>query len=95
MLLLPQNEESPILLLSRNKPTNGTTYIMEITKVANEISSLFGVDIQKLGEVQETEFKEDNWVGRSWKVDNTKFKLVSINGHFQLYIEQEESQQAT
>jgi hypothetical protein len=95
MLLLPQNEKPPILLLSRNKPTNGTTYIMEITKLANEISSLFGEDIQKLGEVQETEFKEDNWVGRSWKVDNTKFRLVSINGHFQLYIDQEESQQAT
>jgi hypothetical protein len=94
MLLLPENEEPPILLLSRTKPTNGTTYIMEITRLANEISSLFGEDIQELGEVKEEEFAETNWVGRNWKLGNLNLRLVSTNGHFQLYIKQEESEQA-
>ncbi len=95
MILLPQNEEPPILLLSRTKPTNGTTYILEITKLAKDISKLFGDDINGLGEVKEEEFKEPSWVGRVWKFANTIFRLVSTNGHFQLYIDQEESQQAT
>jgi hypothetical protein len=95
MLLLPENEEPPILLLSRIKPTNGTTYILEITKLAKDITKVLGNDIGGLGDVKEEEFAEDNWVGRSWKIENTTFRLTNLNGHFQLYIDQEESQQAT
>lgn len=89
MLLLPENEEPEILLLSRIKPSNGTTYVLEITKLAKNIGYLFGDDIDGLGEVKEEEFKETNWVGRSWKFANTTFRLVRINGHIQLYIDQE------
>jgi hypothetical protein len=95
MFLLPENEEPPILLLSRIKPTNGTTYILEITKLAKDITKVLGNDIGGLGDVKEEEFAEDNWVGRSWKKENTTFRLTNQNGHFQLYIDQEESQQAT
>ncbi len=95
MLLLPQDDEPPILLLSRTKPTNGTTYVLEITKLVKDISKLFGEDINNMGEVNEEEFKETNWVGRIWKFADTTFRLVSTNGHIQLYIDQEESQQAT
>ena len=95
MLLLPKNEEPPILLLSRIKPTNGTTYILEITKLAKDITKILGNDIDGLGDVKEEEFAEDYWVGRSWKIENTTFRLTNLNGHFQLYIDHEESQQAT
>lgn len=95
ILLLPENQDPPILLLSRLKPTNGTTYILEITKLAKDISELLGNDIDGLGEVKEEEFAEDNWVGRSWKIENITFRLTNLNGHFQLYIDQEESQLAT
>jgi hypothetical protein len=89
MHLLPENKEPPILLLSRIKPTNGTTYILEITKLVKDITTLFGDDIDGLGKVKEEEFKETNWIGRTWKFVDTTFRLVSINGHFQFYIDQE------
>lgn len=92
MLLLPENEEPPVILLSRTKPTNGTTYILEITKLAKNISKVLGDDIDGLGEVKEEEFKEHNWIGRKWRIANILFRLVDTNGHFQLYLDQEESQ---
>ncbi|ULQ51705.1 hypothetical protein [Flavihumibacter fluvii] len=95
MLLLSENEEPPILLLSRLKPTNGTTYIMEISKLAKDISKLLGSDIDGFGDVKEKEFAEEIWIGRNWKMGNIIFRLANPNGHFQLYIDQEESHQAT
>ena len=59
---------------------------MEITKVAKELSELFGEDCDNLGEVKENEFQEENWIGRKWKINSTTFSLVSTNGHIQLYI---------
>ena len=88
MLLLSENKEPPILLLSRIKPTNGTTYILEITQLAKDISKVLGDDIDRLGDVKEEEFAENNWAGRCWKIANTIFRLVNVNGHFQLYIDQ-------
>lgn len=86
IVVFPSNEDPAIILLSRNKPTNGQLYVMEITKVANELSGLFGQDVDNLGEVKENEFQEENWIGRRWKNNNTTFSLVSTNGHIQLYI---------
>lgn len=87
MLLVPDNGDSPVLLLSRNKPTNGTTYIMEIGRLVNNISTLLGEDIHKLGEVKEDEFKENDWIGRIWTNGDITFMLKCINGHFQLYFD--------
>lgn len=92
MLLLPENEESSILLLSRIQPTNSRTYIIEITKLVKDITKVLGKDIDGLGDVKEEEFTEDYWVGRSWKIENTIFRLTNLNGHFQLYIDHEEIQ---
>jgi hypothetical protein len=91
ILLLPEKEDQPTLLLSRNKPTNGTTYILEITMLVEDLCNLLGPDINRLGKVKEEEFKDSNWVGRTWKQANTTFRLVNPNGHFQLYIELEDT----
>ncbi len=77
----------PIILLGRNKPTNGQLYLMEIIRLAKELSDLFGQDIDSLGEVKEHELKEENWTGRRWKLENITFSLVSTNRHIQLYID--------
>jgi len=82
LLLLPENDDTPIILLSRDKPTNGSTYIMEISRLVAEISALLGEDIHKLGEL-----KENNWVGRSWQSGDITFNLKCVNGHFQLYFD--------
>lgn len=89
IVVFPSNGDTTIILLSRNKPTNGQLYVMEITRVAKEISGLFGQDLDSLGEVKENEFKEESWIGRRWKISNTTFSLVSTNGHIQLYISSE------
>ena len=94
MLLLPQNHESHTLLLSRDKPTNGNTYVMEIIRLAREISLLFGEDVDKIGEVREEELKVESWVGRTWKFDNIVFRLTCINGYVQLYIDIDENSPA-
>jgi len=89
IVVFPSNSDPAIILLSRNKPTNGQLYVMEITKVAKEITDLFGQDLDSLGEVTENEFKEENWIGRRWKINKTTFSLVSTNGHIQLYLSSE------
>jgi len=91
LLVLPENEEPPVLLLSRNRPINGITYIFEIQHLVNEITKILGNDIFGLGEVKEIEFEEENWVGRSWKIGRITFRLIRENGHFQLYIDPEEN----
>lgn len=88
-VLIPENGEESILFLSRDRPTNGNTYVTEITRLVKSISTILGADVQNLGEVKEEELKEDNWIGRSWKLDGITFRLVNPNGHFQLYIDQE------
>ena len=90
MLLIPDNGDSPVLLLSRNKPTNGTTYITEVSTLVSEISALLGEDLHKIGHVTEDEFKENDWVGRTWEKGDMKFNLKFINGHFQLYFDNDQ-----
>jgi len=87
-LLIPDNEKEPILLLSRDKPTNGNTYVMEIARLVKNITAIIGNDVQNIGEVKEEEFQIDNWVGRSWEFGNILFRLTNSNGHFQLYLDQ-------
>lgn len=84
--LIPDSKETPVLLLGRNKPTNGYTYVFEIEKLVKDISSLLGNDIEGIGDIKKEEFDNDNWVGRSWKMETATFKLTNLNGHFQLYI---------
>jgi hypothetical protein len=89
IVLLPESKDSPIILLSGTIPTNGVTYIFELIKLAKDISQILGDDIHGLGEVKEQEFSEAHWIGRSWKMANTTFKLVNDTGQLLLYINQE------
>lgn len=85
-MLITENDEETILLLSRDKPTNGNTYVMEIARLVKNISAIVGKDVQNIGEIKEEEFQMDNWVGRSWEFGNILFQLMNPNGHFQLYM---------
>lgn len=87
MFLLPESEETRTLLLSQDGPTNSFTHSMEIKRLVIKISELFGKDLDELGEIQENELKQETWVGRKWKYGEIAFRLVRINGHFQLYLE--------
>ena len=90
VFLIPKNQEPTVLLLSRDKPTNNTTYTFEICKLSKDIIKVLGEDIDGLGEVKEDELTENQWNGRSWKVANLTLRLVNPNGHFQLYLDFEE-----
>lgn len=84
--IIPQDEKEPTsILLSRYMPTNAVTYVFEIIELVNELSLSFGEDIYKLGTVNEDEFSDNEWIGRSWKHNDIILILVLLNGHFQLY----------
>jgi len=95
IVVFPSNGDPLIILLSRIKPTNGHLYIMEIIKLVDDIIDLLGQDIDNFGKASEAELKEEIWVGRKWQFNTITFRLVSTNGHVQLYFDQKESQQAT
>ncbi len=87
LVLLPDDNENPIILLSQNGPTNHKIYSMEIKKLVTKISNLFGDDIENLREVKDEEFKEEQWIGRKWLFNEINFRLIRNNGHFQLYFD--------
>jgi hypothetical protein len=47
----------------------------------------FGNDIENKGAVLDEEFEKENWTGRIWKLDDIQFKLIALNGYFQLYFD--------
>tara|TARA_B110000908_G_C10216461_1_gene433056 strand:+ start:48 stop:1469 length:1422 start_codon:yes stop_codon:yes gene_type:complete len=91
MVLLPNDNSSSIILLSQNGPTNHRVYSMEIQRLYKELNSILGDDIENLGEIKEVEFKQDEWIGRKWKLEDFTFRLTRPNGHFQLYFDQLEA----
>ncbi|WP_452226811.1 hypothetical protein [Lacinutrix cladophorae] len=87
MVLIPNNGNKATVLLSQNKPSNHSVYSMEISRLHNEICDLLGNDIDNLGKIKEEEFKEKEWIGRKWKIDDYAFRLIRINGEFQFYFD--------
>lgn len=73
--------------LSKDNPTNGYTYRMEIIKLVTLLNKLLGNDIDNIGEAGYEEFKDEKWIGRKWEFNGISFKLVSLNGYIQLYID--------
>ena len=88
LVLLPDNSTEFTILLSQNEPTNSKkTYLMEIERLVAEISKLLGPDIEELGKINKEELSQENWIGRKWKFEDSIYRLVRINGHFQLYFD--------
>lgn len=82
------DNEKPIILLSKFSPTNGhVTHFMEIKILVKMLNKYFGNDIENKGEVLDEEFQTENWTGRIWKLDDIQFKLMALNGYFQLYFD--------
>jgi len=82
------DNEKPIILLSKFSPTNGhITHFMEIKILVKMLNEYFGNDIENKGVVLDKEFEEKNWTGRIWKLDDIQFKLMALNGYFQLYFD--------
>lgn len=82
------DDEKPIILLSKFSPTNGhITHFMEIKILVKMLNEYFGNDIENKGDVLDEEFEKENWTGRIWKLDNIQFKLMALNGYFQLYFD--------
>ncbi len=88
MVLLPNDNSNAIILLSQNGPSNHRVYSMEIQRLYKELNNLLGDDLDNLGEIKEEEFRQDEWIGRKWKLENFTFRLTRPNGHFQLYFDQ-------
>jgi len=87
LVVIPNNSDPEIIVLSRIKPNNSRLYIFEIKNLVIKITSLLGPDIDNYGEVLEDEFKEEEWIGREWVIGTSIFRLVSTNGYIQLYID--------
>jgi len=82
------DNEKPIILLSKFSPTNGhVTNFMEIKILVKMLNEYFGNDIENKGNILDKEFEEENWTGRIWKLDDIQFKLMALNGYFQLYFD--------
>jgi hypothetical protein len=78
--------EVTLILLSRHFPTNKKyTYFFEIENLSLKLYELFGQDIDKFGPLKQSEFNQNEWSGRRWSYGDFIFRLMSINGHFQLY----------
>lgn len=88
IVVQPNDNEKPIILLSKFSPTNGhVTHFMEIRILVKMLNEYFGNDIENKGDVLDKEFEEENWTGRIWKLDDIQFKLMALNGYFQLYFD--------
>lgn len=83
-----KNNGKPIVLLSKFSPTNGhVTHLMEIRVLVKMLNEYFGNDFENKGDVFDKEFEEENWSGRVWKLNDIQFKLLALNGYFQLYFD--------
>lgn len=91
LLLIPDNGERPIFLLSQYTTCHFRVYSMELKKLYHTISITLGTDIDNYGEIEEDEFLQTDWKGRKWKLNNIELKLVRLNGHFQLYYDLHEN----
>ncbi len=87
LVFIPNDNSNISILLSQNNPDNYKIYLKEIVKLVDDISKLFGSDVENIGSVNEEEFKEEKWKGRKWKQDKITYRLVLNNRYFQLYFD--------
>lgn len=88
LVYIPNDNSYISLLLSQNKSDNYITYVKQVIKLVDDITELFGIDIEKIGRVKDEEFIDGKWNGRIWKQNNITYKLILNNGTFQFYIEE-------
>lgn len=88
MILIPNNDSETLFLLSQNGSSNHRVYSMEIQHLYKQLCEILGDDIENLGQIKDEEFKEKEWIGRKWILDEITFRLTRPNGHFQLYFDQ-------
>lgn len=82
-----KDDEKPTILLSQQSSKFNRIYSFELTNLINSLIELYGVDIDKYGEFNESELKSEKWIGRKWNYKNIVLRLTRINGHFQLYLD--------
>lgn len=87
MVVIPNDGSETLILLSQNGPTNHKVYYMEIQHLYSQLYKILGNDIENLGQIKDEEFKEKQWIGRKWKLNEITLRLTSPNGHFQLYFD--------
>lgn len=88
IVLETDDNEQPTIMLSKFSPTNGNvTYIWEVKRLVENLNSFFGEDVEGLGSIKDDEFSNGNWDGRRWKLNEITFRLISVNGYFQLYFD--------
>lgn len=87
MVLIPKDGSETLILLSQNGPSNHRVYSMEIQHLYKQLCEILGEDIENLGQIKDEEFKEKEWIGRKWRLDEVTFRLTRTNGHFQLYFD--------
>lgn len=88
MVLIPNDGNEALILLSQNGPSNHRVYSMEIQHLYKQLCEILGDDIENLGHIKDEEFKKEEWIGRKWKLDEITFRLTRPNGRFQLYFDQ-------
>lgn len=88
IVINPNNDEHPTIMLSKFSPTNGNvTYIVEIEKLVTDLINLFGLDDDKIGCINNNELASNEWIGRKWTKEDINFRLIKTNGYFQLYFD--------
>lgn len=87
MVLIPTDGSNTLFLLCQNTPSNHSGYSMEVQHLYRQLNQILGDDIENLGLIKDEEFKEKEWIGRKWKIDEITIRLTCPNGHFQLYFD--------
>lgn len=88
IVIKPDNDDNPTIMLSKFSPTNGNvTYIVEIEKLVTDLINLFGLDNDKLSYLSDDELSANEWIGRKWTKEDVNFRLIKTNGYFQLYFD--------
>jgi hypothetical protein len=87
LVYIPNDNSQIIFLLSQNKSDNYIIYVKQVIKLVDDITELFGIDIEKKGTVKEEEFIDGKWNGRTWKQNNITYRLILNNVTFQFYID--------
>ena len=88
IVMKPDNDELPIIMLTKFQLTNGNiTYIIEMEKLVADLISFFGLDIDKTGNLCINELTSNEWIGRKWAMNDINIRLIKTNGYFQLYLD--------
>jgi hypothetical protein len=87
VMLIPDNGGRPTMMMSKSETNNHRIYILEIQSLVSTILKLLGNDINNIGDVDENELMQNDWIGRKWEIEGFTLSLVKFRGYFQLYID--------